>query len=216
MTIRQLEPALLFDSNIYLLTGDRTVLIDTGTGFQVRSTIDSLKGLLDGRDLDIVIVTHRHYDHVGGLGGLIGEFGPEVLAGSADAVPLREGDSESTLGTAFGGSIAPMDVKDLREGDVLDIGEHRLSVIETPGHTAGSISLTDTVTGALFTGDTVFVDGVGRYDHPTASREQLTASLRKLSGMDVNGLYPGHGPTVGGSGKQYIQRGLAMMEGGML
>lgn len=216
MTIQQLESAVLFDSNNYLLVGDKTVLIDTGTGFQVDSTIGSLKTLLGGRGLDMVIVTHRHYDHVGGLKGIIREFGPEVYAGTLDAVPLREGDSKSTLGTAFGGSIDPMEVKDLNEGDVIDIGDHRLMVFDTPGHTVGSISLSDAVTGALFTGDVVFVDGVGRYDHPTASRNQLVSSLRKLINLDVNGFYPGHGPAVRTGGKEYIRRGLDMMEGGIL
>lgn len=216
MTIHQLEPALLFDSNIFLLTGSENVLIDAGTGFQVDGTISSIKKLLNGEELHKVIVTHRHYDHVGGLRGLIKEFDPKVYAGTLDAVPLREGDSESTLGTAFGGSIDKMDVTDLNEGDVIDIGEHRLVVIDTPGHTVGSISLSDTVTGALFTGDVVFMDGVGRYDHPTASREQLISSLRKLSNMDVNGFYAGHGPSIPNGGKEFIERGLKMMEGGLL
>lgn len=217
MTIQQLEPALLFDSNIYLLSGTRTVLIDTGTGFAVDATVASLKKTLDGRRLDMIVITHRHYDHVGGLKRLMDEFSPDVVyAGKEDAVPLREGDSESTMGTAFGGSIVPMNVTDLKEGDVIDIGDHKLVVIDTPGHTIGSISLSDSVTGALFTGDVVFVDGVGRYDHPTASREQLVGSLHKLANIDVDGFYPGHGPSVQKGGKEYILRGLRMMEGGVL
>ena len=96
MSIRQIEPALLFDSNMYLIVGsDRTALIDTGTGFMVDATIKSLKELLGGRKLDIVILTHRHYDHVGGLRGIIKEFSPRLYAGPDDAKPLREGDSES-------------------------------------------------------------------------------------------------------------------------
>jgi len=213
--IHQLEPAVLFDSNIYLLIGDKTVLIDTGTGFQADATAASIKKLLDGRPLDIVVITHRHYDHVGGLKRVISEFRPKVYAGALDAVPLREGDSESTMGTVFGGSIEPMEVTDMNDGDAIDIGAHRLVAIETPGHTSGSISLTDTVTGALFTGDVVFVDGVGRYDHPTADRDQLVSSLRRLAGIDVNGFYPGHGPALRAGGAEYIRRGLKMMESGL-
>jgi len=213
MAITQLEPAILFDSNIFLVTGERTVLIDAGTGFKVEETIKEIKRILGGRKLDVVVITHRHYDHVGGLRGIIKEFSPKVYAGSLDAVPLREGDSESTMGTSFGGTIDEMDVEDLREGDVIDIKDHRLLVIETPGHTSGSISLSDQVTGALFTGDTVFTDGIGRFDLPTASRDQLVASLQRLSGMDIHGFYPGHGPSVKEGGREYIERGLRMMEG---
>jgi len=208
MAIIQLEPAVLFDSNIYLIIGEKTVLVDTGTGFQVKDTIASLRKHLNGRSLDIVVITHRHYDHVGGLGAIIAEFKPTVYAGADDAVPLREGDSESTMGTAFGGTISPMDVEDLKDGDVIDVGEHKLMTIDTPGHTSGSISLLDTVTGALFTGDVIFVDGVGRYDLPTASKKQLVESLQRLMNLDINGFYPGHGPSVSKGGKEYIARGL--------
>ena len=212
MSIRQIEPALLFDSNMYLISGaERTALIDTGTGFMVDATIKSLKELLDGRKLDIVILTHRHYDHVGGLRGLIKEFSPKLYAGPDDAKPLREGDSESTLGTKFGGSIDPMDVTDFCEGDKIDLGGHVLTAIYTPGHTIGSICVLDEVTGSLFSGDTVFVDGVGNTMHPTGSEKMLIDSLKKLSEIQFSGLYPGHGPIVTSGGQEYVAKGLKMM-----
>ena len=212
MSIRQIEPALLFDSNMYLILGDeRTALIDTGTGFVVDATIKSLKDLLAGRGLDIIILTHRHYDHVGGLRGLIKEFSSKLYAGPDDAKPLREGDSDSTLGTKFGGSIDPMDVVDFCEGDRIDLGGHVLTPIYTPGHTIGSICVLDEVTGSLFSGDTVFVDGVGNTTHPTGSEKMLIESLRKLSEVKFSGLYPGHGPIVTSDGQQFVAKGLKMM-----
>ena len=212
MSIQQIEPALLFDSNMYLITGsDSTALIDTGTGFMVDATIKSLRKLLAGRPLDIIILTHRHYDHVGGLRGLIKEFSPKLYAGPEDAAPLREGDSESTLGTKFGGSIDPMGVIDFCEGDRLDLGGHVLTPIYTPGHTIGSICVLDEVTGSLFSGDTVFVDGVGNTTHPTGSERMLIESLKKLKDVQFDGLYPGHGPFVPNGGQRYVDKGLKMM-----
>ncbi len=212
MSIRQIEPALLFDSNMYLIVGsESTALIDTGTGFMVDATIKSLKELLGGRKLDIVILTHRHYDHVGGLRGIIKEFSPRLYAGPDDAKPLREGDSESTLGTKFGGSIDPMDVTDFCEGDKIDLGGHVLTALYTPGHTIGSICVLDEVTGSLFSGDTVFVDGVGNTMHPTGSEKMLIDSLKKLSEIQFSGLYPGHGPIVTSGGQEYVAKGLKMM-----
>ena len=212
MSIQQIEPALLFDSNMYLIIGsDSTALIDTGTGFKVDSTIESLKQKLAGRSLDMIILTHRHYDHVGGLRALMKEFSPKLYAGPDDAVPLREGDSESTLGTKFGGSIDPMEVTDFREGDRIDLGGHVLTPIYTPGHTIGSICVLDEVTGSVFSGDTVFVDGVGNTTHPTASERMLIDSLKKLSNLQFNGLYPGHGPAVSKDGKRFVDKGLRMM-----
>ncbi len=212
MSIQQLEPALLFDSNMYLIMGsDRTALIDAGTGFKVDSTIQDLKQKLAGRPLDMIILTHRHYDHVGGLRAIIKEFSPKLYAGPDDAAPLREGDSESTLGTKFGGSIDPMDVTDFREGDTIDLGGHVLRAICTPGHTIGSICVLDEVSGSLFSGDTVFVDGVGNTIHPTGSDKMLIESLKKLSNIQFKGLYPGHGPTVSDNGQKYVANGLRMM-----
>ena len=212
MSIIQIEPALLFDSNMYLIIGsERTVLIDTGTGFAVNSTIDSLKKGLDGRPLDAVILTHRHYDHVGGLRAIIKEFSPKLYAGPDDAKPLREGDSDSTLGTKFGGRIDPMEVIDFREGDRINLGGHVLTPIYTPGHTIGSICVLDEVSGSLFSGDTVFVDGVGNTTHPTGSEKLLIESLRRLNRIEFNGLYPGHGPFVTKDGKRFVEKGLRMM-----
>ncbi len=212
MSITQVEPALLFDSNMYLIVGsERTALIDTGTGFAVDATIDSLKKHLGGRKLDIVILTHRHYDHVGGLRGIIKEFSPVLYAGPEDAAPLREGDSESTLGTKFGGSIDPMGVIDFCEGDRIDLGGHVLRSIYTPGHTIGSICVLDEVTGSLFSGDTVFVDGVGNTTHPTGSEKMLIESLKKINDMQFNGLYPGHGPFVTKDGHRFVEKGLRLM-----
>jgi len=114
----------------------------------------------------------------------------------------------------FGGKISPTDVKDLNDGDIIDIGAHKLRIIWTPGHTIGSISIYDEVTGSLFTGDVVFVGGVGRYDLPTASADQLKDSLRRLSKMDIKGFYPGHGPSVQKGGKEHILKGLSMIGGG--
>ena len=212
MSIIQIEPALLFDSNMYLIVGsESTALIDTGTGFMVDATIKNLRKLLAGRPLDIIILTHRHYDHVGGLRGLIKEFSPKLYAGPEDAAPLREGDSESTLGTKFGGSIDPMGVIDFCEGDRLDLGGHVLTPIYTPGHTIGSICVLDEVTGSLFSGDTVFVDGVGNTTHPTGSERMLIESLKKLKDVQFDGLYPGHGPFVPNGGQRYVDKGLKMM-----
>lgn len=213
MSIVQIQPALLFDSNIYLVLGsEKTAMIDTGTGFAVDQTIESVKNVLNGRPLDYVFVTHCHYDHVGGLGAIIEEFSPKkVFAGKKDAVPLREGDTEPTLGSRFGGAIRPMDVTNFDEGDKVDLGKHILVAIDTPGHTAGSISIIDEVTRALFSGDTVFVDGVGNTTFPTGSAVMMIKSLKKLEGIEFNGFYPGHGPVVNTGGLEFVKKGLRSM-----
>ncbi len=212
MTIQQIEPALLYDSNIYLVSGSKGVaLIDTGTGFQSGLLMDRITDALAGRELDVIILTHRHFDHVGGVSSIISKFNPKIYAGGADASPLRAGDSESTLGTVFGGHIEPMDIIDFNDGDVIDLGDHKLRCIETPGHTIGSICILDETTGSLFSGDTFMVGSVGNYSHPTGSADMLVDSLRKLLNIEFDGLYPGHGPSVKSNGKQFLLGALNIM-----
>ncbi|MDD4245507.1 MAG: MBL fold metallo-hydrolase [Candidatus Methanomethylophilaceae archaeon] len=213
MTVTQVDLSSLYDSNIYFVDGGRkTLLVDTGTGFSPEPSIDSVRKLLNGRKLDYLVLTHRHFDHVGGMARIIKEFSPgRVMAGERDAGPLREGDSEATMGTAFGGRIERTAVEGLKEGDVIDLGGRILKVIETPGHTVGSICLYDEEGKALFTGDLFFMNGVGNTTDPTGDVEALRASLRKLAGYDIAGLYPGHGPYLIRDGYQQLRGAMRMM-----
>ncbi len=212
MSFRILEQTLLFDANRILIDGERPILVDAGTGFKIEDAIAELKALLDGRELERIVLTHRHFDHVGGAKRIADEFSSELLMAPADAEVLRRGDSEATLGTDFGGRIEPMEVGDLAEGETLSTGEHDMEVIYTPGHSAGSICLYEESSATLVSGDTVFVGGIGRYDTPSASRDELEASLRKLSALKVEALYPGHGPEAKSGGSRHIINGLRMLE----
>jgi glyoxylase-like metal-dependent hydrolase (beta-lactamase superfamily II) len=105
-----------------------------------------------------------------------------------------------------------MQVGDLHEGDIIENGEHRLRVIETPGHTLGGVCYYDEATSSLFSGDTVFADGYGRTDFNGGSLESLRKSIRKLSIMQIKGMYPGHGSPVS-DGSRSIARALDMVGG---
>jgi hydroxyacylglutathione hydrolase len=87
----------------------------------------------------------------------------------------------------------------LKDGDVLDIGDLHFTVLYTPGHSQGGISLVGH--GIVFSGDTLFNLGVGRTDFPGCSHEQLMKSIREklMTLPDETVVYPGHGPetTIG-------------------
>jgi hydroxyacylglutathione hydrolase len=212
MTISTVDPLCSMDSNIFLAVGDRTVLIDTGAGV-VPGAVDRIRAMLAGRPLDMIILTHCHADHIGGLQAFVDAFSPEVLAGP-DAKFIASGDDRVILGGEVLGRIMPPfpAVKEIGDGEVIDIGCHRLRVIHTPGHTSGSICLFDEVTGTLFSGDTVFVQSIGRTDFPTGDSRQLLLSLEMLSGLKVGDLHPGHGPSTV-HGARSIEYGVLLMGG---
>ncbi len=182
-----------YDSNIYLLRGSRNVLIDTGTGVASDAVNDEIERSLGGGTLDQILLTHCHVDHIGGVPSLIEKYGADVCIGYLDAEPIRWSDSTFTLDKMFGLSVPSIDAVGLHDGDMIDIGEHRLRVLETPGHTKGGVCYFDEITGSLFSGDTLFVNGVGRTDYPGGSYEDLKRSLKYINHMAVTGLYPGHG-----------------------
>lgn len=213
MTIHQVFTGVPFDSNIFLVTGERNILIDTGTGYD-SGVLNNIRNILNGRDLDIVILTHCHYDHIGGLDSVMNEFGCEAYAGMIDAIPIRNADPDLTLYEDFNGHLNLMDISDLMDGDAIDSGEHILRALHTPGHTQGGICLFDETTNSLFSGDTVFANGVGRTDLPSGSAGELISSLEMLSNINIKTLYPGHGPCVYEDGNGAIRRGLKMMKGG--
>ena len=136
VTIRSSNP---YDSNIFLIEGDRPILVDSGTGQGSEEVIRHIRSACpDGPSL--IVATHCHYDHAGGLHDLVETFGCPVYAGWKDAPVIRHPDSRD-VAALFGAAMRPVDVLDLREGDVLDSGSHRFTVLETPGHTEGSIDL---------------------------------------------------------------------------
>ena len=199
--IHHIRPFYGFDSNVYLLTGDRNILIDTGTGLSSDYYIRSIRDVIgEAGVLDSIILTHCHFDHIGGAPALINAFRCNVYAGAVDAVPIREGDSSYTLSSDFGVKIPPIPVEDLHQDDVIDIGSHRLHEIDTPGHTMGGICLYDDITSSLFSGDTLFSDSIGRTDFKGGSISSLRNSIKYLSDIAFKDLYPGHGnPTKDGS-----------------
>ena len=192
MSIVTIPSSVPYDSNIFLIEGERPILVDSGTGQDSGTVIGRIREVCpDGPSM--IVATHCHYDHAGGLHDLVEEFGCEAYAGELDTPSIRDADDRYTLASAFDGVVRPVDVRDLKDGDVLDLGDSRFRVISTPGHTRGSICLYDEASGALISGDTLFETGVGRTDFAGGSMTDLRRSLAVLSNIDIRELYPGHG-----------------------
>jgi hydroxyacylglutathione hydrolase len=176
-------------ANSYLV-GD--VLIDAGvTPLALSKYRDRIRN---------IILTHCHFDHTAYVREIALMTRATVYIHQDDASGLVE-DAKS-LSMHFA-SHSPGMVADslLRDGD--HVGD--LLIIHTPGHTPGSICILDEATGDLISGDTVFTDGgFGRFDFPGGSLEELVRSIERLSALDIQGLYPGHGEPCRQGGGRHI------------
>ncbi len=185
--------AEVFTSNVYLATGDRTVLVDAGT---VSDVVDRIDDHVDG--LDAVVLTHQHGDHVGQLDAVLDAFDPDLHA---------HGDH-------------PRRTHAIEDGDHLRIGDERFEAVHTPGHAEDHVSLASD--RRLFSGDVVvyndgaFDDGsFGRTDYPGQSRERLIESIRDLLDRlpdTFEELYAGHGDVFRGDVRAVIERALERAE----
>lgn len=153
-----------------------------------------------------VLLTHGHLDHFAGLRSLEPVVGNEIYIGHGDAYRLRE--PAQALQDLLGIQCEPItDFHELKEGDVLRVGEMEIQVMETPGHTEGGVCYlisedqaragSDLMSEEKFlaSGDTLFAQSVGRTDLEGGDSTALEASLRRLAGLpDSLSVLPGHGP----------------------
>lgn len=144
-------------------------------------------------EIKYIILTHGHFDHMLSLDDLRDRTGAPVLIGAGDGGFLTDPTLNlfcQALGqnTAF----APAE-RLLSDGDEIKLGEEKLTVLSTPGHTPGSCCFT--FDGGLITGDTLFHMSVGRCDLPGGDGKELKASIERLKTLPPDlTIYPGHGP----------------------
>lgn len=171
-------------SNIYAIGENDITIIDTGSGYRDDLISSSFKKIgLDISNVKKVILTHSHFDHVGGL--------KEILKHSLPKIFIHPSEIE------FLEIPKQLKIYGLSENQIIDTENRSLKVIHTPGHTCGSICLYDENNALLFTGDTVFPNGsFGRTDLPTGDEKMLIKSLKKLSKLKVEIMLPGHGTPI--------------------
>lgn len=206
-----------YDSNVYLIPEEPVVMIDASTGHNFKLMVEEMKKLgLGPKDISLLINTHCHFDHAGG-NHFFSAAGAIIAIHESEAAVLEAGDEIITCAAMFGEKMPPVPVgRKLRVGDVVRAGELELRVIHTPGHTHGSICLYDAERKLLFSGDTVFCGGVGRTDLPTGNEVELLNSLKALAKLEVEALYPGHGPATERGGKKYIEAAVKMLGRGIV
>ena len=177
-----------FGANTYILTADNqtAVVIDPA---QTRIKEELLKR---GLKATYVLLTHCHFDHVGGVAALQAD-GAKVVCSTEEAKLV--GTEADAFGLAGIPRVEYRVDQTLSDGETAVLSGVEITAIFTPGHTAGcACYLVKTDNGeVLFTGDTLFAGSIGRTDLPTGNIKALRQSLRKLAALEVDyPIYPGH------------------------
>jgi hydroxyacylglutathione hydrolase len=139
-----------------------------------------------------ILITHTHFDHIGGVASLAGATGAPVYVPARESQVLRNPD-------AFypGYSVPPYEPDVELQGDEeLELGGIRFRTVEVPGHSPGHVAFA--AEDSLFSGDVLFAGSVGRTDLPFADWDTLVVSIRSLFERfpPETTVYPGHGPST--------------------
>lgn len=169
-------PVGIMQNFSYLIGDEKTkeaAVVDPGW------EIDKILQVAKKHELNIkmILLTHADYDHINGVKDIVNAADATVY------VHKEEGDEIKKLGINK--------IKILNDNDEINIGKIKVKVIHTPGHTPGSVCFL--AENKLITGDTLFVENIGRVDKPNGDAKKMADSLNKLKKLDESiEVYPGH------------------------
>jgi hydroxyacylglutathione hydrolase len=193
-------PVGSFEANCYIVGAEKTgegLLIDPGDAAAEILLNIARQNLKIG----LIVLTHGHFDHIGAVKEIKDATRAPIAIHAEDAGSLLK----NTAGAMFGLTYTPPPAPErlLKNGDVVKVGDLNFTVMHTPGHSPGSMCLYGE--NVLFSGDTLFKEGIGRSDFPGGNYRMLMDSLHNLMALPENTVvYPGHGPqtTIGYEKKQ--------------
>jgi len=176
------------ETNCYVVCNENTmecVVVDPGA--ESNTILDYIES--NSMTIKAIFITHGHFDHTGGVQGIVDEINCPVYINPNDVI-----DGKNDVASSFAFPFNPdesVNVNFYYDGEIIEIIGYEFEIISTPGHTPGSVTIK--VEDVLFTGDTLFRGSMGRTDFEYGSFDQEIASLRKLCALSGEyEVYPGH------------------------
>jgi hydroxyacylglutathione hydrolase len=161
------------------------------------NSFDSIVKYISGHDLipDKILLTHSHWDHIADVAPLKLKYGIPVYIHPEDALNLEKPGSDGLPCWISVEGIVP-DYQ-LKEDDIISIGNLLFIVLHTPGHSPGCVCFYEEAHHILISGDTLFKGSIGNISFPTSRPKLIWNSLKKLAELPKETVvYPGHGPTT--------------------
>ena len=179
----------------------RAVIVDPGdNGAHILNTCREC-GIIP----EAVVLTHGHFDHILAVEEIRRAF-KEITVYAAEKEAKLLGDPRLNLTASYGTGVTLSPDHLVKDGDILELAGFKWQVIETPGHTEGSVCLWIKEEEVLISGDTLFAESLGRTDFPTGSSADIIRSIKERLFVlpDDTMVYPGHGdPTTIGHEKTH-------------
>ena len=191
-------------TNCYLVYREdlkRAVIVDPGdNGAHILNTCREC-GIIP----EAVVLTHGHFDHILAVEEIRRAF-KEITVYAAEKEAKLLGDPRLNLTASYGTGVTLSPDHLVKDGDILELAGFKWQVIETPGHTEGSVCLWIKEEEVLISGDTLFAESLGRTDFPTGSSADIIRSIKERLFVlpEDTMVYPGHGePTTIGHEKTH-------------
>lgn len=182
--------------NTYVIKDDKTVLVDPGHTRHLKKVFHQMEeDGLSPEKIDVVLITHSHPDHMEGAEVFLDKT-VRIAIGKEEERYLLE--SGKMLFDMMGMPMPNVRIDFyLKEGE-LRLGNQDFRIYQSPGHSPGSLTIYWPDRKALFSGDVVFLGGIGRTDFLEGNSKHLMESIERLSRLDTELLLPGHGDLVMG------------------